>query len=303
MALIGRCTSATSSERSSRPAGEEIGRVQDIAVEAGRGSRAPSACSSRKENDALPPWEELSIFNKRIISSGRRKGKSGGRSSKEHLLIRKDLLDKQIVDIDGAKVVRVNDVKLTEEGGAAYVTDVDVGCAGSCDGWASSAAGRLLRDDPHPAPPADLLGVPPAGGVEARPLTLSVSREAVSDLHPADLAQIMSDLAPRSGRISREARHGDRGGSPPRTRAGGPGGPHLRDGQGAGGRHHRADAAGRGGGRHRGPPAEKAQELLQLMEKEEAQDIHELLHHEETPRGAHDERVPRMAPAITVGRR
>ena len=48
----------------------------------------------------------------------------------DQLLIGKDLLDKQIVDIDGAKVVRVNDVKLSEENGSACVTDVDVGIRG-----------------------------------------------------------------------------------------------------------------------------------------------------------------------------
>ena len=78
------------------PRGEEIGRVQDIAVEAGaRFPRAVGLFIDKKKTIRYLPWEDLSIFNKRIISSRKSEGEIPENApSKDHLLIRKDLLDK-----------------------------------------------------------------------------------------------------------------------------------------------------------------------------------------------------------------
>jgi sporulation protein YlmC with PRC-barrel domain len=117
------------------PLGEEIGTLRDIAVEVGSPfPRAAGLVLEKKRKTWFLPWSDLSIFNRRIISSRKRESElSEFQPSQEQLLIGKDILDKQIVDINGAKVVRVNDVKLTEEGGAAYVTDVDAW------GWSGAA--------------------------------------------------------------------------------------------------------------------------------------------------------------------
>jgi sporulation protein YlmC with PRC-barrel domain len=114
------------------PVGEEIGKLRDIAVVGGGPfPRAAGLLLERKKTVLFLPWEEVSIFNRRIISSRKRDSDLAEFTpAPDQLLIGKDLLDKQIVDIDGAKVVRVNDVKLAEEGGAACVTDVDVGVRG-----------------------------------------------------------------------------------------------------------------------------------------------------------------------------
>ena len=57
------------------PRGEEIGHVKDIAVEAGaRFPRAVGLFIEKKKSTRYLPWEDLSIFNKRIISSRRLEG-------------------------------------------------------------------------------------------------------------------------------------------------------------------------------------------------------------------------------------
>jgi Mg2+ transporter MgtE len=223
----------------------------------------------------------------------------------EHLLIRKDLLDKQIVDINGAKVVRVNDVKLTEEGGAAFVTDVDVGMRGILRRLGvERRGGAFFETIRHPLR-HQLISWQYLQPLESRldRLTLSVSREAVSDLHPADLAQIMSDLAPEERQdffekldteTAAEALHE----LEPEVQA---------DLITEMDKEQAADII------EQMPPdeaadviadlpAKKAQELLQLMEKEEAQDIHELLHHEEdTAGGLMTNEYLAWPPGITVG--
>ena len=289
------------------PRGEEIGRVRDIAVEGGSPfPRAVGLFLEKKKVTRYLPWEELSIFNRRIISSRKREEEiPESAPSGDHLLIGRDILDKQIVDIDGAKVVRVNDVKLTEEGGLACVTDVDVGMRGILRRLGVERRGdAFFRTIRHPLRP-QLISWAFIQPLEPKldRLTLSVSREAVSDLHPADIAQIMSGLAPEERQeffekldpeTAAEALHE----LEPEVQA---------DIITEMDKEQAADII------EQMPPdeaadviadlpTEKAQELLQLMEKEEAEDIHELLHHEDdTAGGLMTNEYLAYPPGITVG--
>jgi CBS domain-containing protein/sporulation protein YlmC with PRC-barrel domain len=289
------------------PRGEEIGRVRDIAVEGGSPfPRAVGLFLEKKKVTRYLPWEELSIFNRRIISSRKREEEiPEGSPSKDHLLIGRDILDKQIVDINGAKVVRVNDVKLTEEGGAACLSDVDVGMRGILRRLGVERRGdAFFRAIRHPLR-SQLISWALIQPLEPKldRLSLSVSRDAISDLHPADIAQIMSDLAPEERQeffekldpeTAAEALHE----LEPEVQA---------DIIAEMDKEQAADII------EQMPPdeaadviadlpTEKAQELLQLMEKEEAEDIHELLHHEDdTAGGLMTNEYLAYPPGITVG--
>ncbi len=48
----------------------------------------------------------------------------------DDVLLSRDVLDKQIIDTDGARVVRVNDVELVRVNGTIYVSNVDVSWVG-----------------------------------------------------------------------------------------------------------------------------------------------------------------------------
>jgi len=117
------------------------------------------------------------------------------------LAVRKDLLDQQIIDTLGRKVVRVNDVDLAEQrvnGNIELrVTQVDVGLQG--------AVRRLLQGLP-PALVRKLQARLPQRSIrwefvnliESDPLRrvkLRITHEKLEDLHPADLAEIMEDLS------------------------------------------------------------------------------------------------------------
>jgi sporulation protein YlmC with PRC-barrel domain len=119
------------------------------------------------------------------------------------LLLCKDLLDQQIVDANGRKVVRVNDMTLTIENvngrQELWVLEVDVGVRGVfrrlLEGVVSPTVIRRLQEpiksnsirweycnviepDPH------------------RRLKLNISLDMLNDIHPADLADIVENLAP-----------------------------------------------------------------------------------------------------------
>ena len=124
-------------------------------------------------------------------------------------LLERALLDQQVIDVNGRKVVRVNDVDLQvdppkDKGGdkarpVLRVLSVDVGARG--------AVRRLLRGVAPKAALQALLGRIPPRSIPwdfidvietdpARRVKLKTSYEGLSKLHPADIADIVEDLAP-----------------------------------------------------------------------------------------------------------
>ena len=127
------------------------------------------------------------------------------------LAVQKDLLDQQIIDTRGRKVVRVNDVDLTPfrtNGNVELrLTQVDVGLPGAVrrllQGVAPSGLVRRLQSKlPQSAIRWEFVNL-----VEPDPMRrvkLRITHEKLEDLHPADLAEIMEDLsaAERQGIIA-----------------------------------------------------------------------------------------------------
>jgi magnesium transporter len=127
------------------------------------------------------------------------------------LAIQKDLLDQQIIDTEGRKVVRVNDVDLSEQRVNNHVelrlAQVDVGLPGAVrrllQGVAPSALVRKLQEKlPQRTIRWEFVNL-----IEPDPLRrvkLRITHEKLEDLHPADLAEMMEELsaAERQGIIA-----------------------------------------------------------------------------------------------------
>jgi magnesium transporter len=116
--------------------------------------------------------------------------------------LKQDLMDRQIVDIDGRKVVRVNDLRLDEVEGSLHLVAVDVGPSGllrrlGLEGpWRTIARG-LHRDVPERY--IDWEDVDPVERSIAS-VKLRVPHKGLAELHPADLATIIDQLS-RSDRV------------------------------------------------------------------------------------------------------
>jgi magnesium transporter len=115
--------------------------------------------------------------------------------SEEDIFLVRDVLDKQIIDTNGARVVRVNDLELVRVTGKILVSNVDVGGRGllrraGLARLVDSAAGRLKLRLPNSFISWD--------DVELlrhdQFMRLKFPSEALSELHPADVAEIISDL-------------------------------------------------------------------------------------------------------------
>src|SRR3989442_6798447 len=121
------------------------------------------------------------------------------RQRPNEILLRADLMDKQIVDIDGRKVVRVNDLRLDEVAGALHLVAVDVGGAGLLRRLGMEGPFRTLARNlrlPVPERYIDWEDVDPVETSIAS-IKLRVPHGGLAELHPADLATIIDQLAPR----------------------------------------------------------------------------------------------------------
>jgi magnesium transporter len=122
-----------------------------------------------------------------------------------YLMLERDLLDQQIIDVHGHKVVRVNDVDLVW--GAAHqgsedlslsISEVEIGLRGAArrllKGLPSGTVNRItsrLSPSVIPWDFVDLIDRDPS-----RRVKLKIEQDRLSQMHPSDIADILEDLAP-----------------------------------------------------------------------------------------------------------
>jgi CBS domain-containing protein/sporulation protein YlmC with PRC-barrel domain len=271
-------------------AGEELGRLTDIVVTMGEPFPAVSAVAATSGKDTFfIPWETVNLFNRRVISVNACAGDfAPSTPSPTDILICRDLLDKQIVDINGAKLVRVNDLELGDVKGTLCLVAADIGFRGLLRRLGVERRGERLFSLFRAKLPHKLISWRYVQTIEPKlaRLTLTVSRQKVAQLHPSDLAEIISEVSQKErtalfGSLdvdtAAEALHE----LEPSVQA------DIIDDMS---KERASDIL------ERMPPDEaadvlgdlpeaKAQELINLMEKEEALDVQELMEHEEDTAG------------------
>ncbi|HNY35147.1 MAG TPA: CBS domain-containing protein, partial [Methanothrix soehngenii] len=115
-----------------------------------------------------------------------------GRLSENEFLVTETILDRQIVDIDGLKVVRVNDILLGQVKRSLCLVGVDVGFKGIIRrlGFGGLSRGLMARLPNRIVPWSYIDPLDP----NLRSLHLKISRKTINDLHPADIADILEEL-------------------------------------------------------------------------------------------------------------
>jgi magnesium transporter len=114
----------------------------------------------------------------------------------ERTFLKRDLLDAQVVDTDGAKVVRVNDILLTRLGEAVFVTGLDIGPWGLMRRMGMAYAfDRLVKAAKLKVPEGVIAWdtVEPIAK-DATRVRLRVSQDRLVRMHPADLADVIEEI-------------------------------------------------------------------------------------------------------------
>jgi CBS domain-containing protein/sporulation protein YlmC with PRC-barrel domain len=190
------------------PSGAATGRVREVTLAPQEDrTRIASLIVKTKSGDRVLAFSAISAIDTSIHASTNSTDWPAANGSEGLFLLERDLLDQQVIDINGRKVVRVNDVELqiesVVEAGQTHailrVTSVDIGTRGAIRRLLQGIAPRtaihamLQRIRPHTIPWSfiDLIETDPA-----RQIKLKISHDGLAKLHPADIADIVEDLAP-----------------------------------------------------------------------------------------------------------
>jgi len=179
--------------------GERIGHLEDV-IAGVRGSvphpQVVAIVVKRPRGTLAVSIADVAVLVAPAIPLNRRLQEIVPYQPGEHdLFLVRDVLDKQIIDTNGMRVVRVNDIELARVNGRFYVANVDIGGMGllrrlGLARMAQDLAVRLGRKLPSNIIAWDDVELLPGD----QPMRLKVPSEKLSDLHPADLAEIISDL-------------------------------------------------------------------------------------------------------------
>ena len=185
-----------------------LGRVREVAlVPQDDPTRIATLIVRTPEGDRLVATELIRAVNGGVRTTARLGDLPKYSSGEGMLLLERDLLDQQIIDVHGRKVVRVNDIELEFNGDSVHAPmGVNLRVA-YVDAGARGAVRRLLKGVVPRNALASWLQRIPAREIPwefvnlietdpARRVRLKISSDRVSQLHPADIADIIEELAP-----------------------------------------------------------------------------------------------------------
>jgi magnesium transporter len=184
--------------------GEPIGTVADLIVAIG--DRYPPVTGivvKTNGREIFLHWQSVASLD----AGGATLGTSAIDISKfnqrpNEIRLKLDLMDRQIVDIDGRKVVRVNDLRLDEVEGSLHLVAVDVGASGLARRLGFEGPWRTIARGLHRGLPERYIDWEDVDPVERTiaSVKLRVPHKGLAELHPADLATIIDQLS-RSDRV------------------------------------------------------------------------------------------------------
>ncbi|WP_052440474.1 magnesium transporter [Geobacter sp. OR-1] len=271
--------------------GQDIGKLVDLIMVPGETFPVVShiILKNRRGHCAVS-WDQISLFNRAVISVSMETPESLPLHdhAEGEILVKRDILDKQIVDVDGAKVVRVNDIKLGRFNEQLCIISVDIGFRGllrrlGYERFGESIAGIFRQQIPENV--ISWRFVQPLEMHTSR-LALTVARDQMKELHPADLADIIEQIPVTNIQTVLNSIDSETAGDTlyelePEFRN------KLIEQLGS---EQASDileemAPDEAADVLADLPEEKAQELLGLMEADEAEEIQELMEHEEDSAG------------------
>jgi len=203
--------------------GQTVGHVREFAVSPPADANHVQGLVLRlKGKSRGEPMSMIAVADLELTSGGGLQMRSQSEHTpmpleESYLLLERDLLDQQIIDVHGHKVVRVNDVDLVWEpvvetdtvpGGLEgrlqghelklRIAEVEVGTRGAIrrllKGMPSATVERVAERFGTSAIPWDFVDL--IDRDPSRRVRLKIEQEKLSKMHPSDLADILEDLAP-----------------------------------------------------------------------------------------------------------
>lgn len=188
------------------PDGRVVATVADLLVPADADYPAVEAVSlkPRKGEPRIVPWSALKVLDGRSLALSTELTKAPEFEPPAHeLSLKSQVLDHQIIDVNGVRVVRVNDLQLAPSDGTFRLVGVDISTAGLLRRLGAAPVLKALGLHFEPRAIAWQAIEPVESGTAG--VKLKVSHEDLAKLHPSDIAQIISQLDQHHGHEVLEA--------------------------------------------------------------------------------------------------
>ncbi len=177
--------------------GGKIGRVDDLIVRLGEDEYPPVTgllATVAGRQVFVPAEAVLRIEHGRTTLHGSRLDLRPFERRPQEVLLRKDVLDRQLINIDGARLVRSNEIELARLEGWYRVIGVDVGPRG----FARRLLPRALSPAVRSSSFTDWASVEPFTG-HVPTVRLRIPHPRLARLHPADLADLVEAASHSEG--------------------------------------------------------------------------------------------------------
>lgn len=176
---------------------ENIGRIRDVIITLGEVFPKVTgflvALAGEKKEEKIILIGDIDLVGRQFISTRTTKDRVPMTSLREgEVLLLRDVADQQIVDLEGARVIRVNDLKLAKVNEDVRLIAADVGVSGMLRrlgllgfvSWLFALLGKRV--------PEQMIGWDHVQNLSGG--QIAVPSKTITDLHPADVAQIISQV-------------------------------------------------------------------------------------------------------------
>jgi len=183
--------------------GRRLGRVHDLKVRLGENFPRVATLHIRRGRGKVLAldWAEVASFSGRkvVLAPGGEEKMTAPDVKGEEMLLKEELLDKQVVDTHGAKIERVNDIHLLIIHKDLRVVHVDIGRRGLLRRLdllrPVEGLTKWFFEYEVPEVLVSWKYIQPLGGdLHRAELKLNVAARGLHDLHPSELADILEDL-------------------------------------------------------------------------------------------------------------
>ena len=177
--------------------GDRVATIKDVIVRLGEDEHPPVTgfvARYERRNFFLPRWRMVEFSGRGARLNSDILDLRPFKRRENEVLLARDVLDKQLIDVDGKRVVRVNDVQLVEAAGEFRVTGADVSLQGL---WRRLAPKGFVNTGRA----VEVIDWADVGylATDAATVQLKSSSDKLSRLHPVEIARLAEVLSYHHG--------------------------------------------------------------------------------------------------------
>ena len=176
--------------------GHKLGKVRDVWVDPENPFPLVRGLMIRHQGEfKVIPWQDIYMLSRQVVALRVITSEVHLEKVSNKQFYTSGILDRQIVDMNGAKIVRVNDIKLAGDSNGVHIVSIDVSLVGLLRRLLPRGWVRIKTSNRWLQPHFITWDMVQSLTSDGESLALRVSADKLSKMHPADLAEIMENIS------------------------------------------------------------------------------------------------------------